>query len=205
MKLLLGIFLFSLMTACGAINNQPHTETPKGLLRDHNSHLDELFRHPTLKLKNYQTISINVTSVSYSDRRHSRQALLREQDFQLNEKQLATFKTQIIKGFSRGLDLTTSDNNPDLQAIINISDLYLNAPISHTITKPDKFLVEESSSMLVDLEIIDKAQQLTVLKLKDRLKTGRHRTGVDNLSPMTSVSYWQDIIRAFRTLANAAK
>lgn len=205
MRILIGILLLGLITACSQNSSPPQTETPTGLIPDLNSHLDELFRHPTLKLNTYQTISINVTSVSYTDRKHPLQALLREQDFQLNDKQLASFKTQIIKGFSRGLDLTANDNNTDLIATINISHLYLNAPISHTIVKPDKFLVDESSRMQVEIEIIDKAKHLTVLKLKDRLTTGRQRTGTGNLSPMTSVSYWQDVFRAFRALGKAAK
>lgn len=185
-----------LISACTTSTPSAPSETEDGLSLTDASSVKTLYIRPGTDFDHYKSITVEPVKITYSTEMRSKIPSHRDTDFQFTERELGIFQDRADKGFSAGLDKT---NGSDGQLIIRhtLEEFYLTSPVKNLVV-PNRSYVQDSSRFNITTEFIDAKTQQVVLRASDKLKTGNLSSNSSNLDRMSSVTYWQDVNRAFR-------
>lgn len=195
----IAAFFSALLVACTSPQPTTTDENNDKLTVINDNHYQQLSIKSGFSLTNYSQLIIEAPTVSYPKKRRNELPNLHPEDFQFDAKELARFQQQYQNGFKEGFTLK-ANNNEHRSLIIRskITELYLTAPIKLNIITPYKTLVNETSTLIIETDLIDASTQQLVATVKDRIKTGQNYTHIKDMETMNSVMYWQDVYQAFR-------
>lgn len=201
----------TLLTAC--TSTTPYQLGPvgkDGLASVEKSTFDELAIHPQKQFRQYKKMLIEPINVSFSERRRSTDNLNRRQeDFQFDEKELSIFNRQFSKAVTKrwgdALGWEPTDQpGPDVIIVrAAVTDLYLFASIKNDLIQPTYTLTNESSTMVLSVQLVDSQTGEVLLRSKDKKTTGQIDTGISNMTRLNSVKYWSDAYQTFSQWAGA--
>jgi hypothetical protein len=197
------------LALCACITTQPVAAPThaSGLTEVHFKPFDTLLIKPHTNFSQYRKIRIEPLSVSYSQQRRTDNLHRPQSAFEFDEKELALFNRQFLHAVSTqwqktlGWELTEQAGDDVIVVRATISDLYLYASIKNNEILPHQAIVNTSSKMLIQLELIDSTTGEILLQSKGRKTTGQLGNSVDTLQRISSVSYWNDAYQAFRQWA----
>ncbi len=210
-KLLLPAFLtiFTLFTTgCMTPASDNSDITPSGLTTISDDRLDNLAIRPGVDFEQYRKIKIEPLEISYSERKAVDAIHNQPEDFQFDEKELSIFNEKFAKGISKtwqerfGWEQTEGTGPDVLLVRAKITDLYLYSSIKNDKPFRRTSFVNESSTMDIQLTLVDSSSGEVVFDSKGRQKTGRKGSGTDTMQRINSVSYWNDVYQAFRQWAS---
>ena len=210
MKYLPQLFCLNLcliIAACTTPNPEFGSTNGQGLTPITNSNFDQLLIRTDTDFKQYQRIKVEPPIVSYKKHTSADLGIYRQQDFQFDEAELKTFNEQFIKAFGQqwqqrfGWQVTDESGEDVLVVKTEISDLYLYASIKNDKPMRSTTIVNESSKMTIKLQLFDNSGQLLVDSLGDKT-TGQIGSGVNTMTRVSSVRYWNDCYQAFRQWAS---
>ncbi|MBN4055164.1 DUF3313 family protein [bacterium AH-315-K03] len=209
-KLILLLWVAISFTACTSI--EPYSldnigEDGLALVKNHS--LDELAIRPNRPFSQYKKILIEPLSVSYSKQRRNDSLHRDPEAFQLDKKELEIFNRRFVKAFrsqwenTLGWELSDQAGNDVIIVRATISDFYLYASIKNDNILPTDSFVNESSRMVLNLELIDSISGEVLLRCKDKKTTGWSNSDISTMRRMSSVQYWSDAYMAFRQWATS--
>lgn len=215
---LLSLFLSLALAACSSVNQQESNDyEDEGLDTVHKDSRSELYIRPDIALPLYHQLYIEPISVSYSKQKHTNSPGLNESDFQFDDNELARFQQQFNKAVgeiwtsTEGRTIIDELKNPAegenaatetgriLVMKVSITDLYLYASIKNNKAGRNTALVDESSKMVINMELVDPETGKVLMRSKDRRITG-YRSGPKR--QMSSVTYFNDVYQTFRSWIN---
>ncbi|ARN73043.1 DUF3313 family protein [Oceanicoccus sagamiensis] len=202
---------FTLLFGLSACTQYPAERGPvneQGLTTLTQSSFDELAIRSSTDFKQYRKLKIEPLTVSYDKtRRHD--SLNRKADaFEFDEREMALFNEQFRKAFSGtwgeryGWELTEETAADVIVIKASITDLYLYASIKNNEILPTKAATNESSRMVINLDLVDGQSGELLLQSSGKKTTGFRGTGVGSMTRTSSVRYWSDAFQAFRQWAN---
>lgn len=218
----LSIILSLALAACSSVD-QPKLKDyeDEGLDTVHKNSRSELYIRPDIALPLYHKLYIEPITVSYSSQKHSNSPGFSESDFQFNDNELAKFQQQFNKAIGEVWKRTESHTlldelniTPDgdeansgeaqvsddtLIMRISITDLYLYASIKNNKAGRNTTMVNESSKMVINMELIDAKTNAVLIRSKDRRTTGYSS---DTQRQMSSVSYFNDVYQTSHSWIN---
>lgn len=209
-KLFIATMLSSLfaLSACSFSTGSGQPDQVAGLTAVKHQSLDQLSLRPGTDFGRYRKILIEPITVTYSKKRRDIRPYHDPSSFEFDQRQLAIFNRQYIKAFSESwsnrFGWHQTDRPADDVIIVKaaVTDLYLNAPINNNQILPHKSFTNESSRMVIELTLVDSLSGDILLHSKGKKTTGRQGSGVETMRSMVSVTYWNDVHRAFRQWAS---
>lgn len=218
----LSLILSVVLTACSSVDQQPSKDSElEGLDTVHKDSRSELYIRPDIALPLYHKLYIEPITVSYSSQKHTNSPGFNESDFQFDDNELAKFQEQFKKAIKEvwtgredavvldELNLPQGDNKAsaeEQQVIddtiimrISITDLYLYASIKNNKAGRNTALVNESSKMVIHMDMLDAKTNKLLIRSKQQRKTG-YSSGPQR--QMSSVSYFNDVYQTARSWIN---
>lgn len=219
LTLLLGL----LLAACASVDKQePKDYEEEGLDTVQKTSRSELYIRPDIALPLYKKLYIEPITVSYSSQKHTNITGQTEADFQLDDNELAVFRQQIIKAVSevwntsienrtvvetleqvKPSEVSGDEQYPETTRIlimkISITDLYLFASIKNNQPGRTTTLLDESSKMVINMDLLDAESGEVLLRSIDHRTTG-YRSGPKR--QFSSVVYFNDVYQTFRSWIN---
>lgn len=215
----LSLCLSILLAACTNTGEVPPRDfEEEGLDTIRKDSRSELYIRPDIALPLYHELYIEPITVSYSSQKHNNTPGMTESDFQFDENELARFQEQFHKAVSEiwtsvegrtvidELPASSGDDDADARQLkdtlimrATVTDLYLNASIKNNKAGRNTALVDESSKMVINMDLLDAATGEVLIRSKDRRTTG-YRSGPKR--PMSSVTYFNDVYQSFRQWIN---
>jgi hypothetical protein len=218
----LSLLLSLALAACSSFEQQPIKDyEQQGLDTVHKNARSELYIRPDITLPLYHKLYIEPITVSYSSQKHTNSPGLNESDFQFDDNELAKFQQQFNKAISDvwkrtkghilldelnitqdGDEANTGDeqaNDGTLIMRISITDLYLYASIKNNKAGRTTALVNESSKMVISMDMIDAKTNEVLIRSIDRRTTG-YSSGPQR--QMSSVSYFNDLFQTASSWIN---
>lgn len=195
----LAILLSALLTGCATAPIGPSDAALQTL---EPSRLDEVYRRPGVDFTRWNTLYVEPVQVSYDRAVRSDLRYRKHEDFQLDEREHARLRAQLIKALETawGDTWTLVDQpGPDtlvLQAVL--SDFYLYAPIRDDYPGIARNYTRESSRFLLDVRLLSPEGEV-LLESRDRRVTGDRGSGV--FTRFSGVFYWSDVYRDFQRWA----
>jgi Protein of unknown function (DUF3313) len=204
------LLIITLLAACAS--NQPYqlgNMGEDGLSNVEDTSFNELAIRPDRQFSQYKKLIIEPISVAYSDRRRPSNRLnLGPEDFQLDEKELKIFNKQFVRAFERqwakklGWELTDQPGEDVVILRANVTDFYLYASIKNDNVQPTRTFANESSRMVLNLQLIDSQTGEVILRSKDKKTTGWPNSDISTMRVLNSVRYWSDAYQAFTQWAS---
>ena len=218
----LSLLLSLALAACSSFEQQPNKDyEQEGLDTVHKDSRSELYIRPDITIPLYHKLYIEPITVSYSSQKHSNAPGLNESDFQFDDSELAKFQEQFKKAITEvwtvredaividELNLPQGDekaSKAQQQVIedtlimrITITDLYLYASIKNNKAGRNTSLVNESSKMVINMDLLDASTHEILIRSKNRRTTG-FSTGPQR--QMSSVSYFNDVYQTASSWIN---
>jgi hypothetical protein len=218
----LSLILSLALAACSSFEQQPIKDyEQQGLDTVHKDSRSELYIRPDITIPLYHKLYIEPITVSYSSQKHTNSPGFTESDFQFDDSELAKFQEQFNKAISEawskadnhvvlselnptqeGDQTNTAEqetNDDTLIMRVSITDLYLYASIKNNKAGRNTALVNESSKMVINMELLDARTNEVFIRSIDRRTTG-YSSGPER--QMTSVSYFNDVHQTFRSWIN---
>jgi hypothetical protein len=218
----LSLILSLALAACSSLEQQPIKDyEEQGLDTVHKDSRSELYIRPDITIPLYHKLYIEPITVSYSSQKHSNSPGYVESDFQFDDNELAKFQEQFNKAVSEAwskaenhIVLTKLNpiqegeqtnaakqetNNDTLIMRVSITDLYLYASIKNNKAGRNTALVNESSKMVINMDLLDARTNEVFIRSIDRRTTG-YSSGLER--QMSSVSYFNDVHQTFRSWIN---
>jgi hypothetical protein len=218
----LSLILSLALEACSSFEQQPIKDyEQQGLDTVHKDSRSELYIRPDITIPLYHKLYIEPITVSYSSQKHTNSPGFNESDFQFDDSELAKFQEQFNKAISEawskadnhvvlselnptqeGDQTNTAEqetNDDTLIMRVSITDLYLYASIKNNKAGRNTALVNESSKMVINMELLDARTNEVFIRSIDRRTTG-YSSGPER--QMSSVSYFNDVHQTFRSWIN---
>ncbi len=199
----LGFLL--MFTGCSSTDTGDQASNPyEGLDTVQKNARSELYVRVDTALPLYNKLIIEPVTVSYSNQQHNTPGLP-ETDYQFDESELARFQEQFTKAVTKlwisteGHSITDKPDGKTLIMRVNISDLYLYASIKNNQAGRETSLVKQSSTMVINMDLLDAESGEILIKSKDKRTTG-YQSGPAR--QMSSVSYFNDVYQSFRLWIN---
>ena len=210
-RLILPLIIIINLAACTSTKPyQLGTVGEDGLAAVTNATLDEVAIRPDRQFSQYKKVIIKPISISYAKQRRGYDALNRgPEDFQLDEKELEIFNRQYVKAFksqwaeSLGWEVTEQPGSDVVILRAEITDFYLFASIKNNTVLPNQTFANETSKMVLNLELVDSQSGEVLLRSKDKKTTGWVNSTLSTFRPVNSVRYWSDAYQAFRQWATS--
>jgi hypothetical protein len=185
----------------GAVNSQGLTTYPT-------SNFDELAIKSDVDFSRYTKVKFEPISVSYDERRRQYGPQLTDKDFQFSESEQATFNKQFVDAISNnwnktlGWELTEEIGDDVILVKASVSDLYLYASIKHNLPHQSTSYTNETSRMVISLDLYDSNSGELLLTSEDKKITGESNNTMRPLQKVNSVTYWHDAYNMFQRLAS---
>ena len=207
-----------LLAACSTVENHESAKyEEEGLDTIYKNAKSELYIRPDITLPLYQKLYIQPVTVEYSKQKHNDPGFS-ESDFQFDDKELAYFQQQFYKAMSESwtrvegrsvidsLDEVKKTDQEGMQAAhntliikVSITDLYLYASIKNNKAGRNTTLVNESSKMVINMELLNADTGEILIRSMDKVTTGNPS---EPKRQMTGVSYFNDVYLTFRSWIN---
>ncbi len=199
--------LLALLTACsqhaekGPINDQ-------GLTTLSQKSFDQLAIRSSTDFSQYRKLKIEPVTVSYDETRRYDSLNRKKSAFEFDERELGLFNEQFSKGISAsmgdrfGWELTDESGAEVVVVKATVTDMYLYASIKNNEVLPNKAATNESSRMIINLDLVDGQSGELLLQSSGKKLTGYRGSGVSSMTRTSSVRYWNDAFQAFRQWGN---
>lgn len=208
-KALLYIAIAIPLTACNTTAQQtPGAVNDQGLTTYPASNFDELAIKRDTDFSQYKKVKFETISVSYDERRRQYGPRLTAKDFQFSESEQAMFNTQFVNAMSShwnktlGWELTDEIGDDVILVKATVSDLYLYASIKHNLLNQSTSYTNETSRMVINLDLYDSKSGELLLTSEDKKITGESNNTMRPLQKVNSVTYWHDAYNTFQRLAS---
>jgi len=204
MNKLIPLLILTLITACSSFSHQLGEVADDGLANLKDTEFDELAIRPARSLSQYKKMIIEPITVEYDDQRRPNSRLnLRPEDFQFDERELKIFHRQFVKAIERqwskklGWEIASQPGADVVIVRASVTDLYLFASIKNNNVLPTHTFANESSRMVLNLQLVDSQSGDVLLRSKDKKTTGWPNTDITTMRKLDSVRYWNDAYQAF--------
>lgn len=200
--------LLALLAACSQNPAERGPVTEEGLTTLTQSAFDELAIRANSNFSQYRKFKIEPLTVSYDDTRRYDSLNRKKSAFEFDERELALFNEQFSKGLSSawgdrfGWELTEETGADVIVVKATVTEMYLYASIKNNEVLPSKAATNESSRMVINLELVDSQSGEFLLRSSGKKITGLRGTGVGTMTRTSSVRYWSDAFQAFRQWGN---
>ncbi len=204
----LTLTLLALLAACSQHPAERGPVNEQGLTTLSHSAFDELAILASTDFSQYRKFKIEPLTVTYDDTRRTDALNRKKSAFEFDERELALFNEQFSKALTSawgdrfGWELTTETGADVILVKANVSDMYLYASIKNNEVLPSKAATNESSRMVINLDLVDSQTGELLLQSSGKKTTGLRGSGVSNMTRVSSVRYWSDAYQAFRQWAN---
>ena len=198
--------IVSILLLASCVNSTQQATTHDGL-SGVSSPMDELYIRSTSQFSQFRHFYFEPLTVTYSRQKRSDSLNRPATDFKFDKKEMAIFEQKFQTSFSQQwqqIHNWTAAQQPGVGVLVvraTVSDLFLYASIKNNSRSPSASLADETSKMQLQIELIDAANQQVLLRMRDQKTTGRPGAGSQQMTRVTSVSYWHDVQRMFRRTA----
>lgn len=200
----LRFVIILLSVVLGACASKPAGPESAALEALDQSRLDEVYRLPGVDFGRWTTLYVEAPEVIYDRNRRTDPRHRKEEDFQLNERDLEQLRKQLVKalevawGERPGWTLVDEPGPDTLVLQPVLSNFHLSAPIRDDYPGIARNYTRESSRFLLDVRLLGPDGEV-LLESRDRRVTGDR--GARPLTRFNSVVYWSDVYIDFQRWA----
>ena len=199
LNLIPSVLVILTLTACAHQVPEPGPLNDQGLTTYSHRAFEELAIQQPIDFSQYKKIKFDPVTVAYDDANRS-DVLNRGVDaFQFDDRELAVFNRQFLKGFSTawqkqfGWEVTDAVGSDVILVKAAIVDLYLYGSIKNNKPLPGTTITDESSKMVIEVTLLDSQSGKVLLNSRGKKTTGWR----GQMTRTSSVSYWNDAYQAF--------